>query len=133
MARLLANDGRSPVVVTAGMLHDVLEDTEVTEAELEAAFGADIARLVRALTQDTSIPKYRQRKTALRAQILEAGPDAAAISLADKAAKLQGLDKRPAERKLEHYRGTLREVEQRWGPSDLSELLRAQLSRWPGG
>ena len=131
VARLLADDGRSSIVVAAGMLHDVLEDTDVTEAELDAAFGADIARLVGALTQDAAIPKYGRRKAALRAQILEAGPDAAAISLADKAAKLMSADKRPAKRKLEHYRSTLREVEQRWGPSNLGELLRGQLARWP--
>ncbi len=116
----------------AGILHDVLEDTEVTAVELHATFGAEIAGLVEALTQDPSIKKYRRRKAALRAQILDAGPDAAAISLADKAAKLMSLDERPDERKLDHYRRTLSEVEQQSGPSHLTELLRAQLSRWPG-
>ncbi|HUA47993.1 MAG TPA: HD domain-containing protein [Solirubrobacteraceae bacterium] len=131
VARLLAADGQSPRVVVAGVLHDVLEDTEVTGEELDGVFGAEIAGLVRALSQDPSITKYRRRKAALRTQILDAGPDAAAISLADKAAKLTSLDSRPAERKLDHYRATLSEIEQRWGPSRLSELLRAQLSRWP--
>lgn len=130
-ARLLAADGEAPPVVVAGILHDVLEDTDVSAGELDAVFGAEMADLVRALTEDTSITKYRRRKAALRAQILSAGPDAAAISLADKAAKLMSLDTRPAERKLDHYRITLSEIEQRWGPSHISELLRAQLSRWP--
>ena len=130
-ARLLAADGQSPPIVVAGILHDVLEDTEVTAEELEAVFGGEIAGLVRAVTQDPSIKKYRRRKSTLRTQILDAGPDAAAISLADKAAKLMSLDTRPAERKLDHYRTTLGEIEQRWGPSRIGELLRAQLSRWP--
>jgi (p)ppGpp synthase/HD superfamily hydrolase len=131
VAQLLAADGQAPPFVVAGILHDVLEDTNVTAGELDAGFGAEIAGLVVALTQDASIKKYRRRKAALRAQILEAGPDAAVISLADKAAKLMESDTRPAEPKLDHYRATLSEIEQRRGPSRIGELLRAQLSRWP--
>lgn len=130
-ARLLAADGQPSTVVVAGLLHDVLEDTQVTARELDAVFGANIGGLVRAVTQDSSIKKYGRRKAALRAQILDAGPDAAAISLADKTAKLMSLDTRPTERKLDHYRATLSGTEQRWGPSRIGDLLRAQLSRWP--
>ena len=132
-ARILAADGQPSPLVVAGVLHDVLEDTDVTAGELEATFGTEIADIVGALTQDPSITKYRPRKAALRAQILKAGPDAAAVSLADKIAKLQSLDKRPAERKLDHYRSTLDDIEQRWGSSHLSGLLRVQLGRWPQG
>jgi guanosine-3',5'-bis(diphosphate) 3'-pyrophosphohydrolase len=115
----------------AGVLHDVLEDTDVSAGELDVLFGAGIADLVRALTQDPSIEKYRRRKAELRAQIRDAGPDAATVSLADKAAKLMSLDARPAERKLDHYRATLTDIDQQFGPSRIGELLRAQLSRWP--
>jgi len=131
VARLLAADGQPPRVVVAGLLHDVLEDTDVTAGELDAELGDEIAGLVLALTQDASIKKYQRRKAALRAQILDAGPDAAAISLADKAAKLMESDSRPPERKLDHYRATLSEIEQRRGPSPIGELLRAELRRWP--
>jgi GTP diphosphokinase / guanosine-3',5'-bis(diphosphate) 3'-diphosphatase len=130
-ARLLAADGQAPRVVVAGILHDVLEDTKVTAEEVHAVYGAEIASLVRAVTQDESIKKYRRRKAALRAQIVDAGRDAAAISLADKTAKLMSLDTRPAERKLDHYRATLSGIEERWGPSRIGDLLRAQLGRWP--
>jgi (p)ppGpp synthase/HD superfamily hydrolase len=130
-ARLLASDGQPPRVVVAGILHDVLEDTEVTAGEVRAEFGAEVAGLVGAVTQDESIKKYRRRKAALRTQILDAGPGAAAISLADKTAKLMSLDTRPSERKLDHYRATLSGIEQRWGRGSLGGLLRAQLNRWP--
>jgi len=107
VGRVLANDGQPPRLVVAGILHDVLEDTDATATELEDAFGAETARLVVALTQDPSIEKYQKRKAALRTQIVAAGPEAAAVSLADKVAKLQSEHSRPANRKLAHYRETL--------------------------
>jgi GTP diphosphokinase / guanosine-3',5'-bis(diphosphate) 3'-diphosphatase len=131
VAELLAEDGQPPDVVVAGLLHDVLEDTEATPGELSDAFGAQTARVVEALTQNPSIKDYRARKSELRQQIVDAGPDAATVSLADKAAKLRSAKRRPADRKLDHYRETLREAEARYGPSRLSELLREELERWP--
>ena len=133
VAGLLADDAQPPRVVVAGILHDVLEDTDATAGELEARFGTDIVRLVAALTQDPSIRKYRERKAALRRQILDAGADAATVALADKAAKLHSVESRPTTRKLHHYRETLRGIEQRYGPSRLSVILREELDRWPDG
>jgi (p)ppGpp synthase/HD superfamily hydrolase len=131
VASVLADDAQPPRVVVAGILHDVLEDTDATADELQALFGTDTARLVGALTQDASIRKYQERKAALRRQIVDAGADAAAVSLADKAAKLRSVESRPAKRKLHHYRETLRGIEQRYGPSRLSAILREELDRWP--
>jgi (p)ppGpp synthase/HD superfamily hydrolase len=131
VGRVLADDGQPPRLVVAGILHDVLEDTDATATELEDAFGAETARLVVALTQDPSIQGYRKRKAALRRQIVAAGPEAAAVSLADKVAKLQTERSRPANRKLAHYRETLDAIERRYGSSRLSALLREQLDRYP--
>lgn len=131
VAELLIDDRQPPPVVVAGILHDVLEDTSVTAHELEATFGPQTTRLVTALSQDPSIRKYGKRKEALRRQILDAGPEAATVSLADKAAKLQKLKSRPVDRKLNHYRRTLSGIEDRYGPTRLSGLLREQLERFP--
>ena len=132
VGELLTDDGQPPTVVVAGLLH-VLEDTDITPAELHTRFGADIARLVEALTQDTAIVKYGERKAALRRQILDADPEAAIVSLADKAAKLQSVQHRPKDRRMAHYRATLDGIEARYGRSRLSERLREQLERWPEG
>src|SRR5665213_3753283 len=79
VGELLTDDGQPPTVVVAGLLHDALEDTDVMPAELHTRFGPDIARLVEALTQDMAIVNYRERKAALRRQILDAGPEAAIV------------------------------------------------------
>ncbi len=40
-----------PALVTAGLLHDTLEDTATTREEIEARFGPEVARLVAAVTK----------------------------------------------------------------------------------
>jgi guanosine-3',5'-bis(diphosphate) 3'-pyrophosphohydrolase len=131
VAQLLREDGKPPVLVTAGLLHDLLEDTDVSADELRERFGPEVTRIVEALTQDPSISGYAQRKAALRRQILEAGRDAATVALADKAAKIGSLRSRPKGSQLEHYRATIAEIEERYGPSALSERARAALERLP--
>lgn len=128
VARLLREASQPDRVVIAGLLHDVLEDTSVTGEELRSRFGPEVAALVEALTEDGQIDDVRARKAALRQQILDAGPAAATVTLADKAAKLAEPDRRPSARHLEHYRSTLEGVEHRYGHSGLSELLRERLT-----
>ena len=128
---LLFDEGQPPTVVVAGLLHDVLEDTDVTPAELHKRFGPDVARLVEALTQDTAIVNYGERKAALRRQILDADPEAAIVSLADKPAKLQSAEHRPKDRRMAHHQTTLDGIEARYRRSRPGERLREQLERWP--
>jgi (p)ppGpp synthase/HD superfamily hydrolase len=131
VSELLREDGQPHDLVLAGLLHDVLEDTDVDPAELRKEFGPEVTRLVEALTQDSSIDRHRARKAVLRKQVLDAGPDAATVALADKAAKLASEQERPKERRLDHYRKTLTGVEKRYGRSRLSERLREELARFP--
>jgi (p)ppGpp synthase/HD superfamily hydrolase len=132
VAQLLAQDGQAPPIVIAGLLHDVLEDTDVTADELRVWFGPEVARLVEALTQDEAISDYGPRKAALRQSVLASGPDAATIALADKVAKLQRRKDRPKIRSLVHYRATLEGIEKRYGRSRLSDQLAAELDGWKG-
>jgi GTP pyrophosphokinase len=50
-AKNLAELGMSPVVISAGLLHDVLEDTETTKEELVKEFGEEIVELVEGVTK----------------------------------------------------------------------------------
>ena len=51
VAGLLVNFKMDVTTVTAGLLHDVLEDTEATKADLEREFGKEIADLVDGVTK----------------------------------------------------------------------------------
>lgn len=52
-------------VLIAAVLHDVLEDTPTTAAEVEARFGARVCVLVQALSDDKSLPRRRRREITL--------------------------------------------------------------------
>lgn len=91
VARLLRDAGCSGVVVAAGLLHDVVENTAVSLGELRWRFGAGVADLVRTVTQDLAIEDYRRRKRELRDQVSAAGGDAALVFAADKISKVREL------------------------------------------
>ncbi|MDE2030891.1 MAG: bifunctional (p)ppGpp synthetase/guanosine-3',5'-bis(diphosphate) 3'-pyrophosphohydrolase [Patescibacteria group bacterium] len=57
-AKNLADLGMGPVVIAAGFLHDVLEDTNTTEEELKNEFGEEIVLLVKGVTKLGTI-KYK--------------------------------------------------------------------------
>ena len=50
-AKNLAELGMSPVVISAGLLHDTLEDTSTTKEELVKEFGEEIVELVEGVTK----------------------------------------------------------------------------------
>jgi len=91
VAELLAEHGYGEETVAAALLHDVVEDSETSVAEIEARFGAPVARLVEALTDDESIEPYERRKDELRRHVEEAGGDAPAIYAADKLSNVRVL------------------------------------------
>src|ERR687885_690717 len=51
VAGLLRDLGGSSVMIAAGFLHDVVEDTEVTPDEIESRFGVEVRRLVEGVTK----------------------------------------------------------------------------------
>jgi GNAT superfamily N-acetyltransferase len=109
-ARLVRQAGFGEELVAAALLHDVLEDTDVTAGELRERFGDAITDLVAALTEEDAIGDYERRKAGLRGQAVEAGPDTAAIFAAEKLASARDLNRTgvmPGPQKLRHYRESL--------------------------
>jgi (p)ppGpp synthase/HD superfamily hydrolase len=110
VSRLVESTGAPDVLVAAALLHDVLEDTDVTRGQLAAAFGSRVAALVCTLTEDETLTNYRVRKADLRARACSGGPDAGLIFLADKLSNVRRMrrgQKDYKERKVVHYRATL--------------------------
>jgi (p)ppGpp synthase/HD superfamily hydrolase len=83
VARLLAARGYGDEVIAAALLHDVVEDTPVTLAQLQERFGPAIAALVDYVTEDIRLPVLERRR-AYRERVRR-GPRAARdICAADK-------------------------------------------------
>lgn len=74
---------RDPVILSAAVLHDTLEDTATTRQELEERFGPEITGIVAELTDDKSLPKQRRKELQIENA---AGKSTAAqlVKLADK-------------------------------------------------
>jgi hypothetical protein len=90
VARLLRDAGCADALVAAGLLHSVLQDTEVSAAELKARFGVTVSELVQATTEDC-VGSYPQRMHALREQVRNAGHDAALLFAANEIAEVREL------------------------------------------
>jgi len=84
VAERLAAAGYADEVLAAGLLHDVVEDSDTTVEELRERFGEEVAALVAALSDDEAIESYRDRKQEHRQRIEEVDGDALAIYAADK-------------------------------------------------
>lgn len=69
--------------VVAGFLHDVLEDTEMTEDDLREKFGEKICKIVVELTEDKSL-EWKIRKQLYVEHLPNASVPAQAVSAADK-------------------------------------------------
>lgn len=140
VAALLHNTGHDETAVTAGILHDVVEDTDAQTADVAERFGPDVGRLVAAMTEDPTIEPYEARKAALREQIAELGPDATAVYAADKVAKVRELraqlgrdpslldaEDGGTRRRLEHYEQSLEMLEHATPEHPLVRQLRFEL------
>ncbi len=134
---LLCADGQPDEVIAAGLLHDVLEKTGTSRAELKSRFGARVAGLVESVSDDPSIDDYSARKRELRDRVAHAGSDTVAIFAADKISKVRELTQLPTSclgetttrAKLAHYRASLKMLRRVAGNSILVDLLDAELNR----
>ncbi|MGE0357176.1 MAG: HD domain-containing protein [Burkholderiales bacterium] len=88
-------------VLVAAILHDTVEDTETTVAELSKEFGPEIASIVAEVTDDESLPKPERK----RLQVVRApgsSRPAKLVKLADKICNLRDVrDSPPAHWPLE--------------------------------
>jgi len=116
LAAILAAEGAvaDPVVIAAALLHDTVEDTETTLAEIEARFGEEVAGIVAEVTDDKALSKA-VRKELQVSKAAHKSPGAKLVKLADKIANLRDLAASPpadwpAERRAEYVRWSARVV-----------------------
>ena len=134
---LLRRDGQPDEVIAAGLLHDVLEKTATTAAELQSRFGANIARLVVSVSDDPSIVDRTSQKRELRDRVSRADARTLAVFAADKIAKVRELALLPASQldepknraKLAHYRASQKMLHRVASELALLDQLDAELDR----
>ncbi len=103
VAGLLVNFKMDATTVTAGLLHDVLEDTDATKADLQREFGAEIAELVDGVTKIGKLAfSSREERQAenFRKMLVAMARDLRVlmIKLADRLHNMRTLDYLPADK-----------------------------------
>ncbi|HUT49847.1 MAG TPA: HD domain-containing protein [Alphaproteobacteria bacterium] len=92
VAHLLADatGGEDTNLVVAGLLHDAIEDTGATRAEIAEAFGEDVATLVAAVTDDKALPKSERKR--LQIETAPTKPERSRLlKIADKTSNLRDI------------------------------------------
>lgn len=80
--------------LVASVLHDTVEDTATTFAEIETRFGAHVASLVAEVTDDKRLPKARRKE--LQSEHAPDLSDAAKrLKLADKVSNVRDVTRQP--------------------------------------
>ncbi|MBZ0271629.1 HD domain-containing protein [bacterium] len=77
-------------VLAAALLHDVVEDTDVTPGDIEAEFGRGVREIVDELTDDMTLDKPSRKKKQFE-MASELSHDARLIRIADKICNLRDI------------------------------------------
>jgi (p)ppGpp synthase/HD superfamily hydrolase len=96
VARLLAQVGgvAESVTLVAAVLHDTLEDTDTTAAELERRFGARVRSIVDEVSDDPALPKAERKRLQIEHAPTLSDP-AKCIKIADKISNVREIAHAP--------------------------------------
>jgi GTP diphosphokinase / guanosine-3',5'-bis(diphosphate) 3'-diphosphatase len=106
VAKILADLQLDSVTVACGLIHDVVEDTRVTVADVEREFGREVASIVDGLTKIAKLPtggtKEERQVESYRKLLLSIAKDARVIivKLADRLHNMRTLDPLPLEKRV---------------------------------
>jgi (p)ppGpp synthase/HD superfamily hydrolase len=101
-----ATNGTEPSVVIAALLHDAIEDRNISADTIASEFSQDVANIVLEVTDDKSLPKAERKRRQVESASKKSR-EAKLIKLADKTSNLRAVANSPAldwsvERRLEY-------------------------------
>lgn len=114
------------VVLQAAILHDTVEDTQTTAAELVEHFGERVAAVVAEVTDDKSLPSARRKELQVE-HAPQMSREAALVKLADKTCNLRDMTSAPPanwsiERRRDYFDWARRVVD---GLQPVNDAMRA--------
>lgn len=117
VARMLSSTGADHDTVVAGLLHDVVEDSDTPLEEIATHFGQAVASLVDQVTDTPAMDAMPrpERKARQAEHMAHAAPEARHIKIADQTSNIEDLtrmpDARPPEGHAEYRQGAIRVVD----------------------
>lgn len=114
-------------IVCAALLHDTIEDTDTSQAEIEAEFGRAVLEVVLEVTDDKTLPKA-QRKLLQIEHAPSLSRSAKLVKLADKVCNLRDMAASPPSdwslnRRIEYFDWAKAVVDGLRGTNDQLESL----------
>jgi GTP pyrophosphokinase len=112
VARTLAQLGLDAVSVEAGLLHDAVEDSELTVFDVQEAFGREVASIVDGVTKLGKVPylsRQEQQAESFRKMLLAMSDDIRVliVKLADRLDNMRTLGSMPPEKQERISRETM--------------------------
>ncbi len=112
VAKIIATLGMDSQSIAAALLHDVVEDTDVTVEDIKKNFGDEVALLVDGVTKIGRISissKEQQQAESLRKMLIAMGKDIRVIiiKLADRLHNMRTIDAMPAQKQRDKSLETL--------------------------
>ncbi|HOP30407.1 MAG TPA: HD domain-containing protein [Spirochaetota bacterium] len=122
------------LAVQCALLHDTIEDTEVTGHDITLIFGAEVAAGVKALTKESGLPGEMRMKDSIY-RILKMPREIAMVKLADRVTNLQPPPAHWDGKKIKHYRKEAVVILEHLGfaSTHLAERLRFKLAGYGSG
>lgn len=133
VARILLDHGCSDDLAVAALLHDTVEDTEVTVEEIRTIFGDTIARLVEFATEPGPLWTWEKRKEHTLEILASGETPALLLSIADKLDNMLSIRhdlERCGEKTWDRFKRP--RSKQRWYYESLSRIFDARLVNSPG-
>jgi (p)ppGpp synthase/HD superfamily hydrolase len=139
---LLLKEGCREEVVCAGILHDTVEDTEITLEDIRTQFGTKVAELVESCTEPNKDASWEKRKQHTIDRLKELSKDSAMIVCADKLHNLRsirqdlertgenawGKFKRGRDKQEWYYQGILENLSQKLAGEPLFEEFKTEMN-----
>ncbi len=123
VANVLASEAGivDPITLAAALLHDTIEDTDTTAAEIKDQFGPEVAAVVVEVTDDKSLLKHERKRLQIE-HAAHLSKRAQLVKLADKICNLRDMSHSPPtdwsiERRREYFAWARQVVSQMRGVS----------------
>ncbi len=122
------------LAVQCALLHDTIEDTDITLNEIKLLFGPEVSAGVIALTKKRDIPKEMRIKDSVE-RILKMPREIAMVKLADRVTNLQPPPAHWDEHKIRYYRRDAEFILEHLGNVSplLSERMKFKLAGYGSG
>jgi (p)ppGpp synthase/HD superfamily hydrolase len=133
VAKILIEYDCEEEIVIAGILHDTVEDTDVTLEEIRRSFGEEVARLVAAASEPDKSDTWENRKRHTIEYLKTAPMDVLLLSCADKLDNIRSI-REDYERVGDSVWKRFRRAKdsQEWYYSSLADLFMSRAEGDPG-